>query len=169
MQEATARLAELSQARDGSEGDLQQTQHRLRLAQGEAAAAQDLLAQLQASISETRTRMDEQAQGCGELGRQLQEGREQLRRARQEAEEAVAEAEDARKECGRVLRELAGVHEVGLSGNSLNARNRLTTFHEARDPIPMLPGPSWAFGMLRDSLFNQYPITNTNRSCRPLS
>lgn len=57
--------------------------------------------------------MEAQSEDSRLLGRQLEEAREELRTVRQAAEEAVAEAEDARKECGRVLRELAAVHEVG--------------------------------------------------------
>jgi chromosome segregation ATPase len=78
--------------------------------------SQDRLAQLQASIADGRQRLEAQAAGSAAAARQLEEAREGLRSARSGAEEAVAEAEDARNECGRVLRELASVHEVGGAG-----------------------------------------------------
>ena len=50
--------ASRSRQRDAGEDELARSQHRMRLAQGEAAAAQELLAQLNASISEARARSD---------------------------------------------------------------------------------------------------------------
>jgi hypothetical protein len=74
------------------------------------------LAQLRASVAEARARGEAGAEAAKQLACQLEEARGQLRAARSEAAEAVAEAEDARKECGRVLRELAGVHQVRRRG-----------------------------------------------------
>jgi hypothetical protein len=76
---------------------------------------QEHLAQLKGSLSEAKARLEAQFEASKDLASQLEDARERLRGARAEAEEAVAEAEDARSECGRVLRELAGVHQVGAS------------------------------------------------------